>query len=135
MIYEPAFALNQEIENWLAQRQTVKLSASEHEPRPAARPHESEPAVRSRLAGHEPLPRLNPETHLILIALVVLARDGRPPGRQDILRYCRENGVSLTEQQLRERLRRLQALQLVQSRRGFGTVVTEAGLGYLTVKA
>lgn len=78
-----------------------------------------------------PFPKLNQETKFILEALFFLERDGRPPSKKDILDYCLEKGVNLSDQQIKLRLRRLQELNLIMSLKGFGSKLTETGLLYI----
>ncbi len=70
---------------------------------------------------------LKEDTERVLRILKELERDGRIPGRSAVLRYCRENGIALSEQQIKLRIIRLKELGLVSYGPGYSGRITEKG--------
>lgn len=80
-------------------------------------------------------PRLSRASATVLDALKELGREGEPPGRLALLAYCAGRGVTLSQWQLKERLRKLRDLGLVESRRGWGSCLSDRGEVWLEEQA
>ncbi len=119
-----AFSVNEEILAWLEnsrdESEKVPLLNNSHPPNDTNR----KPADGINLKI---------ETAAVLRALESLQLDGRPPGHQELLDFCRDQGVILTKWQLKYRLNRLKELNLIQSQKGFGSLVTPTGKAKLMV--
>lgn len=115
IVFDNSFKPEDELLEWISARQQLKLSCS------------NEFHLENSQLGST-FPQLNQDTKCILEALFFLERDGRPPGRKDILGYCQEKGFDLSDQQIKLRLRRLQELNLIVSQKGCGSKLTETGL-------
>ena len=75
---------------------------------------------------------MNDDTREVFRILAALERDGKAPGRSAVYRYCRENDIPLTEQQIKLRIERLRSLGFLRKARGYGNIITDLGRRYLS---
>jgi transcriptional regulator with PAS, ATPase and Fis domain len=74
---------------------------------------------------------IHEKTKIVFEILSKLESDGKAPGRSAVYRYCVENDMPFTEQQIQLRIDRLRELGLIRKTKGYGNLITELGREYL----